>query len=190
MLEELGVEYEFIKVDLLTGGGQTNEYLNIHADGKVPAIDDEGFILTESAAIVSYLGDKYSESKLIPEPKTALRAKYDEWCFYILTELEQPLWTIGKHTFVFPEKKRVPEILEIANWEFQKACKVLQKKLASNEYAMAGQFSAIDILLTHTLNWAKAFAVPTGSETLDKYRDNHCNRTAFKKMLAREAGES
>ena len=186
LLEEIGVEYEFIKVDLMTGGGQSDAYLNIHADGKVPAIDDDGFVLTESAAIMSYLADKYPTSKLVPEPKTQQRAIYDEWSFFVLTELEQPLWTVGKHSFVLPEEKRVPAILEIAHWEFLKACKVLVKRLNGQEYALAGAFSAVDILLAQTLRWAKAFGVPTGSTQLDAYRDRVCARPSFDRVQVKE----
>ena len=190
MLEELGVAYEFTKIELLEGAGQTEEYLKVHADGKVPAIDDDGFVLTESAAIMAYLGDKYPESGLVPEPRTQLRAKYDEWSFFVLTELEQPLWTIGKHTFVFPEEKRVPEILSIAHWEFLKACKVLEKNLGGRQFALGDTFSAIDILVAHTLRWADAFGVPSGSSQLDEYRDRISARASFDKVVSAEGTAS
>lgn len=190
MLEELGVDYEFIKIDLLAGGGQAQDYLKIHADGKVPAIDDEGFVLTESAAIMTYLGDKYPERNLLPKTGSKERGRYDEWCFFVLTELEQPLWTVGKHTFVLPEEKRVPEILEVAHWEFLKACKVLEKKLGSNQFALGDSFTAIDILIAHTLRWAHSFKVPSGSKRLDSYREEMSARLAFGKVIKREAAES
>ncbi|OUR82141.1 glutathione S-transferase [Cycloclasticus sp. 46_120_T64] len=187
LLEELGAEYEFIKVDLMSGGGQTAAYLNIHADGKVPAIDDDGFILTESAAIMNYLADRHPESAMAPMPGSQQRAKYDEWCFFVLTELEQPLWTVGKHTFVFPEDKRVETVLAVAHWEFLKACKVLEKRLQGQEYALGGEFSAIDILIAHTLRWANAFSVPSGSAVLDSYRDRLSARVSFERVLQKEA---
>ncbi|MDX2427035.1 MAG: glutathione S-transferase family protein [Cycloclasticus sp.] len=187
MLEEIGVDYDFIKIELLQGAGQSEEYLKIHADGKVPAIDDDGFVLTESAAIMTYLGDKYSDSKLVPEPRTKERARYDEWSFFVLTELEQPLWTVGKHTFVFPEEKRVPEILDVAHWEFLKACKVLEKRLSGKKYALGDSFSAIDILIAHTLRWADAFGVPCGSQLLDEYRERMSARASFERVLSKES---
>ncbi len=186
LLEEIGVDYELIKVDLMAGGGQVEEYLNIHADGKVPAIDDDGFVLTESAAILNYLADKYPESKLAPKPATQQRAKYDEWCFFVLTELEQPLWTVGKHSFVLPEGKQVPAIIDVAHWEFLKACKVLEKRLGDQEYALGHSFSAIDVLIGQTLRWAKAFGVPSGSTSLDAYRDKVCARPSFDRVKAKE----
>jgi len=187
LLEEIGLDYEYIKVDLMTGAGQAGEYLKIHADGKVPAIDDSGFVLTESAAIMSYLADKWPSSKMAPPPRTQQRAKYDEWNFFVLTELEQPLWTVGKHTFVFPEEKRVPAILQIAHWEFLKACKVLEKRLNGQEYALEEGFSVVDILVAQTLRWAKAFGVPSGSEQLDAYRDRICERPSFNRVINKEA---
>jgi glutathione S-transferase len=190
MLEELGIDYEFIKIDLLAGGGQSQDYLKIHADGKVPAIDDGGFVLTESAAIMTYLGDKYPAANMVPKPVTKARATYDEWCFFVLTELEQPLWTVGKHTFVLPEDKRVPEILQVARWEFLKACNVLEKKLVGKPFALGDSFSAIDILIAHTLRWAAAFKVPCGSQRLDSYRDDMIARPAFEQVIKRESTES
>ncbi|MEY8194848.1 MAG: glutathione S-transferase family protein [Cycloclasticus sp.] len=187
LLEELGAEYEFIKVDLMSGGGQTEAYLKVHADGKVPAIDDDGFVLTESAAIMSYLADQQSASAMAPAPASQQRAKYDEWCYFVLTELEQPLWTVGKHTFVFPEEKRVEAVLAVAHWEFLKACKVLETRLQGQEYALGGAFSAIDILIAHTLRWADAFNVPSGSVLLDRYRDRICARPSFERVLEKEA---
>ena len=187
LLEEMGVDYEYIKVDLMAGGGQTDDYLRIHADGKVPAIDDNGFVLTESAAIMNYLADKNPSSNMAPVPSTPQRARYDEWNFFILTELEQPLWTVGKHTFVFPEEKRVPDVLKVAHWEFLKACKVLVKRMNGREYALDSGFSVVDILLAQTLRWAKAFGVASGSEELDDYRDRICERASFKRVTHKES---
>ncbi len=186
MLEELDVDYEFIKVDLMKGGGQAAAYLNIHAGGKVPAIDDDGFVLTESGAIVTYLGDKWPALALVPEPKTKQRALYDEGCFFVLSELEQPLWTVGKHKFVFPKDKRVSAVFDVAHWEFVKACSALEKKLDGKEYALGNRFSAVDILIGHTLSWAKAFSVSSDSESLNDYRDRICARVSLGRALTKE----
>ncbi|ORU94925.1 MAG: glutathione S-transferase [Cycloclasticus sp. symbiont of Poecilosclerida sp. M] len=190
MLEELRVDYTFTKIDLMKGGGQTEEFKKIHPDGKVPAIDDDGFVLTESAAILNYLGEKYATSGLVPYAGTPERARYDEWSYFVLTELEQPLWTVGKHTFVLPEGKRVPEILEVAHWEFLKACDVLEKKLTDKVFAMGDTFTAIDILIAHTLRWANAFKVPSESERLDSYREKMSARPAFERVVRRELAAS
>lgn len=186
LLEELGIDYTIEKVDLMQGAGQAEGYKKIHADGKVPAIDDDGFVLTESAAIMTYLADKYPKKKLIPAVGTQQRARFNEWSYFILTELEQPLWTIGKHTFVFPEEKRVKEVLDVALWEFEKACKAAVTMLGNQPFALGAEFSAIDVLLAQTLKWAQAFKVPTHQASLDDYRDRLLQREAFLRVVEKE----
>lgn len=187
MLEELGIPYEFHKVDLMTGEGRQPSHLQRNPGGKVPVIDDDGFVLTESAAILAYLGEKFPEKGLVPVSDLQARARYLEWSLFVLTELEQPLWTIGKHTFVFPEQKRVPAILDVARWEFASALKVLDTKLGEREFALGDRFSAIDILIGHTLRWAHAFKVPNDIPRLQAYRERICGRPALARAVARES---
>ena len=54
----LGLEYEYHRISLRDKEGQTEEYKRVHPAGKIPAIDDDGFVLFESNAIIRYLADK------------------------------------------------------------------------------------------------------------------------------------
>ncbi len=62
------------------------------------------FVLTESAAIVMYLAEKYDAKGLMPADLKE-RARAYRWSMFAVTELEQPLWRIAKHTFLYPEDK-------------------------------------------------------------------------------------
>ena len=104
-LKELGVEFEFIPVNLQAGEHRRPEFLDINPAGKVPVLIDGDLVLTESAAIVLYLAEKYPEKGLMP-PKLEQRAQVYRWVMFAMTELEQPLWRITKHTFLLPEGKR------------------------------------------------------------------------------------
>jgi glutathione S-transferase len=73
----LGLDYDYVQVDLLGGQGQSKDYLAIHPAGKVPAIDDEGFVLFESGAITRYLADKVGSS-LYPADLQK-RARVEQW---------------------------------------------------------------------------------------------------------------
>jgi glutathione S-transferase len=185
-LEELGLEYVFHSVDLAKGEGQSPEFLKLNPGGKIPVLVDGDLVLSESAAICTYLGDKYSEAELVPRPGTRDRGVYDQWSYFVMTELEQPLWTIGKHKFVFPEEKRVPAIIDVALWEFQKAAAVLAKHLDGSDYLVGAAFSMVDILATHSLLWARAFKLPHHQELLDQYAERISGRTAFAKARERE----
>jgi glutathione S-transferase len=186
-LEELGTDYVYHLVDLTKGAGQKPEYLRLNPSGKVPVLVDGELVLSESAAICAYLGDKFPESGLVPRSGTVERAKYDQWSYFVLTELEQPLWAAFKHRFLYPPDMRVPAMLEVVPKEFCRATAVLAKGLEGKEYLVGGRFTLADLLAAHTLVWARGLKISHGQERLDEYETRICSRPAFARMREREA---
>lgn len=186
-LEELEVDYQYHLVNLVKGEGQAPEFLRLNPSGKVPVLVDGDLVLSESAAICTYLGDMYPESRLVPQPGTGERGLYEQWCHFVMAELEQPLWTIGKHKFALPEEKRVPAVVPVAGWEFQRAAAVLAKGLEGKNYLVDGRFTMVDILAAHTLVWARAFKIPHDIAALDEYQARICARDAFSRVRQKEA---
>ena len=187
-LEEAGAQYTYHKIELMQGEGRSPSFIEINPGGKVPALVDGDLTLTESAAICTYIGDRFPSSGLTPPPGTKQRALYDKWCFFVIGELEQPLWTLAKHRFVLPEKHRVPAVMDTALWEFSVALKVLDAQLGDRPYAVGDSFTAADLLIAHTLEWARAFKVPVASARLNQYADRILARSARERASKREAG--
>lgn len=168
LLEELGLDYEYHLVNMMKGEAHSPDFLAINPGGKVPALEHEGAVLTESAAIVNYLASLKPDAELIPQ-SAYRRALYDQWCYFAIGELEQPLWTIGKNKFALPKEHRCPEIFKTAEWEFQKALNLLSKGLGGHDYILGDHFSAADVLVAHCLFWGMAFKQPIEQENLKKY---------------------
>lgn len=187
MLEELGVDYRYCKVDLGAGEGQQPAYLALNPAGKVPTLMDDNFVLTESVAILTYLGDRFPELGLIPPAGSHDRARYLQWACFVLSELEQPLWTIAKHRFALPKEHRVAGIFETAVWEFERAATVLRKGLGEKDFLVGENFSAADILAAHTLAWAEAFKLPPTDPVLADYSRRQLGRPAWQRARTREA---
>jgi glutathione S-transferase len=185
-LEEIGVEYDFVSVDLSKGEHKQPAFLKINPGGKVPALVDGDLILTESAAIVTYIGEKFPASGLVPADITN-RAHYFQWNFFNMTELEAPLWVRAKHTSMFPEERRVPAVAESCLWEFYRANAVLAQHMEGREYAVSDRFTAADIMLCGTLNWARKSEISLESPVLDAYADRILARPALAKAREREA---
>src|ERR1700752_4070286 len=80
-LQELGVDFEPIRVNLLAGEHQRPEFLKINPAGKIPVLVDGDLVLTESVAIVLYLADKYSHKGLIPSDLKE-RAQVNRWLLF------------------------------------------------------------------------------------------------------------
>lgn len=185
-LEEAGAVYAYHKIDLLAGAGRDPNYLALNPGGKVPTLVDGELILTESAAICTYIGDRFPASGLTPPVGSPERAHYNQWCFFVMSELEQPLWTITKHRFALPEKRRVPAVIETAQWEWGVAAKILASGLAEQEFLVGGRFTAADILAAQTLAWARAFKMSLDPGGLDTYADRLLARPAALRAAERE----
>ncbi len=184
-LAEAELEHDFISLELNgtdSNGAKSEEYLKLNPQGKVPSLKHGDFVLTESAAILNYV-DAISQKSFIPsEPK--LRAKYDELAFFVLSELEQPLWTTGKHKFAIPQEHRVEQVLETAKWEFEKALNAFSKLVSIENFVLGDSFSFADILVAQTFNWAQRFDFDVPPEYLN-YRDKMYAREAAIKSIAK-----
>ena len=75
MLQELGVTYDFVKVDLLTGEHKTADHVRRHGHGLVPALEDGNVRMIESAAACLYLADTFADKKLAPAVSPPERAR-------------------------------------------------------------------------------------------------------------------
>lgn len=185
-LEEAGAEYEFIAVDLSRGEHTKPDFLKVNPGGKVPALVDGDLVLTESAAICTYIGEKFPAAQLVPSGIND-RAHYFQWCFFAMSELETPLWTMAKYTRLLPQERRVPAVTETCIWEFHRATNVLAQHLEGREFAIGNQFTAADILLGGTLNWARKAEISLESAVLDAYADRMAARPALVRAREREA---
>ena len=179
------MEHEFVSLELSgtdANGAKSPQYLEINPQGKVPSLIHDGFVLTESAAILNYINGLSSQSFIPSDLKG--RAKYDELAFFVLSELEQPLWTAGKHKFAIPAEHRVPEILATARWEFDKALKALAKLATIDEFVLGDTFSFADILVAQTFNWADRFEFDLPAAYLD-YKNRMYSRQAAVSSIAK-----
>lgn len=159
-LEEAGLDYEYKQVKIGStdkNGTQTDSYRQLNFQGKVPSLRHDKLIINESIAILNYIATLSPKAKLIPNNDIALRAYYDEICSFVVTDLEQPLWTNGKHRFVLPKEQRVKDVLETTHLEFTKSLKALNNYIQDHQFVINEQFTMADILISHTLQWAETF---------------------------------
>src|SRR3546814_17344738 len=77
------------------------------------------------------------------------------WIFFLGTEIEQPLWRIARHTFIYPEDKRLPQDAALARQECLAMVAVLERHMAGREFMAGDRLSVADFTAAHTLEWAK-----------------------------------
>ncbi|OXI95446.1 MULTISPECIES: glutathione S-transferase family protein [Burkholderia] len=152
-LKELDADFEFISVNLLQGEHKRPEFLRLNPAGKVPVLVDGDLVIPESAAIVLYLADKYPEKALLPVDP-ALRAEAYRWVMFAVTELEQPLWRITRHSFIYPPEKRSPADIELAREDFRTMAAILDKHLEGRAFIVGDSLTVADCVTAYLIDWA------------------------------------
>jgi glutathione S-transferase len=152
-LKELGLEFEFIPVNLQAGEQRRPEFLALNPAGKLPVLVDGDFVITESAAIVLYLAEKHREKGLMP---TGLRerAQVYRWILFAVTELEQPLWRMAKHSFLYPEHKRLARDIDLAREEFMAMAAILDRHMEGRQYIVGDRVTVADCVTAYLMDWA------------------------------------
>ena len=177
MLEELGEPYEHI-----SAAPRSEDARRYNPSGKVPALLDGDEILTDSMAILTYLGDKHG--KLTAPAGTIARARQDALTFWLVDEFDAILWAAAKHSFVLPEEKRMPAIKDVLKEEFAASAAQLAARL-DGPFLMGDDITIPDILACHCLNWAVGANFPRVGDKLFAYAKALRERPAFQAAAAR-----
>ncbi|BAY46772.1 glutathione S-transferase domain-containing protein [Scytonema sp. HK-05] len=136
-LEELGVPYEFVKLDMQAGEHRQPEYLAINPIGKVPAIVDGDLQLWESGAILLYLAEKYGKVTSSPEK----RAELAQWVLFANA-------TLGPGIFAEASREReLPLLMTALNEIFGRQSFLLGNEFTVADVAVGSILSYIPILL-------------------------------------------
>lgn len=180
MLEELGEPYEIVKAK------QHSETMKrYNPTGKMPALVDGDFVLTDSAAICSYLAKKHADKGLGPEPGPRGEAEMAAWMLFAQSEFEAPLWNKLRHKFILPEACRADVAAATAH-DFANEVKALEAKLGGRDYALGDRFSAVDVILGHCGQWARGGKFAIESDAVNAYLDRVLARPALVRARERE----
>jgi glutathione S-transferase len=164
-LHELDLPYVRLPIQARSGETKTPEFTALNPRQKIPLLQDAGLTIGESAAITAYLARKYStpERGLLPT-QTEQQAKWLEWCFFIVTELDSTSLYVmrrhGTHRGLAHIYGSAPEVVEKAGEYFRQQLNFVDAALSDGRtYLMGDQFTTADMLLTTCLNWAIDYGV-------------------------------
>lgn len=181
--KETGLDFEYIEVDIKGGEHKKDPFFKMNPNGAIPVLEHNDFVLWESAAIVTYLGDLVPEKNLTPKVGTKDRAKYDQWLHFTNCELDAYLFNIEKHLWRYDEADRQPAMVELMKKDLQGPLKIIEKHLSKNKYLLGDQFSMVDIPLAHCLNWARFRQAFENNEVLDTYTKELSKRDFYPREL-------
>ena len=152
VLEELGVAYEAVEVLLSDGAHKRPDYLRINPKGKVPALNVDGKILTETPAILTYLGGGYAERGLWPKEtwKQAEALSIMAWLSSTVHIAVAGIWRTDRFASDAAAKENV---VATSRETLQKLYSDIDKMLQGRSFAMGGQYSVVDPYLLVFYRW-------------------------------------
>jgi glutathione S-transferase len=165
-LLELGVPFDYVEDRALLG---SDELRAKQPMAKLPALVVDGQPLFESAAICTYLCDRFGNGNLIGASSTWARAQHDQWVSFGSSELEAYLWSSAKHSSFYPQEKRVEGVIATNAEEIHKALAVLDTHLRGQEFLVDSRFSCADMIVGWSINWARRGGYLEGYSSLSAY---------------------
>ena len=177
-LEELGVPYEYVRVELVKGEHKRPEHLALHPHGSVPVLVDGDQTILESSAAVLYLADRYPEKQLAPP--VAERGAYYQWIVYAAATMDDPAIKCLFHTAILPPERRQAAIVEANRPACETAVAHLERSLAGRTWLLGERFSAADIAVGYALNILDALGLVAGAPQTAAYLARLRARPAFK----------
>lgn len=143
MLNELGVDFEHVKLAFRPGESKPTEFLALNPNGKCPTLTDDGFNLFESLAINLYLAKKYSPA-LAPQTLEE-EALTMQWSLWVMAEVEKPLLMSAAIRALFVPPEPADAELELALTKLKRPWSVLDAHLSEHTFILGERFSVADI---------------------------------------------
>ncbi len=181
--EELGVKYERIDAGMQFGVVKTAEYRKLNPNSLVPTIEDDGFVLWESHAIVRYLAAKHGAGTLWPAD-LRVRADADRWMDWthsFAREFQRPVFWPMVRT---PPEQRDMKAIEEACKKCGELLAIPDQVLSNKSFLAGATFTMGDIPLgCHVQLWMRLPIERPRHPNLEAWFDRLCGRPAFKKIV-------
>ncbi|NKJ40440.1 glutathione S-transferase family protein [Rhizobium sp. SG570] len=180
-LEEMGLPYDLRPVNVRKGEQKAQAFLTVNPNGKVPVLVEDGFVLTESAAILVYLAEK--TGKLLPKDRIG-RARVFEQLFFHASGLSPAFGNAGFFKRSSPEPQPIAEARFTT--EAERLLGILDDKLASQPFVAGEEFTIADV--AH-FGWMWRIQFPgltlDGRPNLSRWFETVAARPAVQRATAR-----
>ncbi|HEX6271831.1 MAG TPA: glutathione S-transferase family protein [Polyangiaceae bacterium] len=176
-LEETGLPYRVHALDQLAGDLQSDAYGKMSPFHQVPLIDDDGFILSESGAIVLYLAEK--AGKLIPSDVQG-RTRVTQWCFAAVATVDPTFMALDLIGIFDPRNQKLEsDVRNLAHrW-----LEGVERRLAGRTFIACDEFTVADIMMAGVLRGVRKTDLLDPFEKTKAYRDRCFSRPAWERTL-------
>lgn len=179
MLEEVGVPYELVFVDILAGAQKSAAHKALNPMGKVPVLVDGAAVVSETAAIGLYLADRYAPGRLAPALDDPARGAFLKWAFYAPSVIEPGCLAKAAGWAYKPGQ---------AGWgAYEDILETVESGLRNGPWLLGERFSMADVIVGASVRWMLQFKMIEARPAFVAYAERLGERPALKAADARNA---
>ena len=184
LCEELGLDYEVVKIDFSPEYRASEEWRQLNPVGKVPVLRDGDTVMFESGAMVEYILARYGNGRLAPGVDSPDYAHYLQWLWFGEATLSRPLGEIVNHRREFPGEAEIPAMIEEMQDRTEVCLQALAEHMQGRDFLLGDEFSAADIMVGYALMLVGFLAAERMPEDLQPYWQRLQARPAFQAARA------
>jgi len=170
-LHEAGADYDQVLLEYGTTM-KADDYLKVNPMGKVPAIDHDGKIVTEGAAICAYLAEAFPDAGLAPA--AVERADYFRWLFFAAGPVEAAITNRSLGFEVAEDKERMA-----GYGNYDRVVDVLDSKFQADDYVCGKRFTMADVYVGAQVVWGTQFGSLPKRDSFVTYAQRVTDRDAY-----------
>ncbi|MGZ3690381.1 MAG: glutathione S-transferase family protein [Pseudobdellovibrio sp.] len=185
LLEEIGLKYERVPLNMRDKEHKSEAYLKINPNGKVPTLQDGDYTIWESIAINHYICDKHAPALL--GTTSEIRGQVQQWSTWAMIELQKPLIDIFIQKVFVPDERRDHTVIEKAEKLAETLLKILNTGLQSKKYIAGDVFTVADINIAAVIMVTNAIQMDISAyKNIQMWLAGVVDRPSFKKYSSLE----
>ena len=188
VLHEIGQPFELRKFATADRANYSAEYLAVNPKGRIPALQIDGFVLTENPAILAYLGRRFRSAGLYPADGSEAEARCLELLAWSSNTAHVAYAQLFRPERFVPNEQNYAAVKESGRNNYERCLADIDKKLQREEYAIGAQYTVVDPFWLVFFRWGMRsnFDMRNRFPAYTAYAERLCKRSSVQRALTTE----
>lgn len=188
VLNEIGQSFELRKFSTADRENYSPEYLAVNPKGRIPALQIDGFVLTENPAILTYLGRRFPAAGLYPADGTVAEARCLELLAWSSNTVQIAYAQLLRPENFVATEQHYAAVEQRGRSNYERCLAEIENRLQHQEYAVVAQFTVVDPFWLVFYRWGNrsGYDMQTQFPAYTAYVERLCNRSSVQLSLTAE----
>ena len=188
VLNETGQPFELRRFPTADRANYSAEYLAVNPKGRIPALEIDGFILTENPAILAFLGRRFPSAGLYPADAAEAEARCLELLAWSSNTVHVAYAQLFRPERFVPGEQHHPPVKESGRTNYERCLADIEKKLESQEYSLGARFTVVDPFWLVFYRWGvrSGYDMRSKFPAYTAYAERLCRRSSVQRALTAE----